>query len=233
MKLTDSHLIVLSNASQRLDRSVLPLPPKLAGDAGAKIVRALIRKKLIVEDVVGDGVDALPVHRTDKHGVRLCLVIADAGVRALGADVDDGVQAANPVALARPATLAQNAVAASLSRTDATNPKRARGAKVPRGPAAQRQADVPLGRKLKPRVAHSQSPGGAAAKAPREDSKLAKLIALLRRAEGASIDRIAKAMDWQHHSVRGTISGALRKKLGLHVVSERNDKGVRIYRIAG
>ena len=46
MKLPDSQLIVLSNASQRLDRSVLPLPPKLADNAGEKIVRALLKKKL-------------------------------------------------------------------------------------------------------------------------------------------------------------------------------------------
>ena len=56
---------------------------------------------------------------------------------------------------------------------------------------------------------------------------------MLRRPEGATIGRIAKAMDWQLHTVRGVISGALKAKLGLKVTSEKNDSGARIYRIAG
>jgi hypothetical protein len=38
-------------------------------------------------------------------------------------------------------------------------------------------------------------------------------------------------MEWQRHTVRGLISGGLKKKLGLHVVSERTDRG-RLYRIS-
>ena len=56
---------------------------------------------------------------------------------------------------------------------------------------------------------------------------------MLRRPEGATVDRIAKAMDWQRHTVRGAIAGALKKKLGLTVTSEKNDTGSRVYRIAG
>jgi hypothetical protein len=45
------------------------------------------------------------------------------------------------------------------------------------------------------------------------------------------IDEIASAMGWQRHTVRGLISGALKKKLGLHVVSKGTDRG-RLYRIS-
>jgi hypothetical protein len=70
-----------------------------------------------------------------------------------------------------------------------------------------------------------------AASAPK--TKLAKLEGMLRRSEGATIAQIAKALDWQLHSVRGAISGSLKKKQGLTVVAEKAADGERVYRIAG
>ena len=69
-------------------------------------------------------------------------------------------------------------------------------------------------------------------KAPRKDSKQAQLIAMLRRAKGATIDEIVEALEWQPHTVRGAIAGALKKKLGLTVVSEKSESRGRIYRIS-
>ena len=69
-------------------------------------------------------------------------------------------------------------------------------------------------------------------KAPRKDSKQARLIAMLRRAKGASIDEVVEALDWQPHTVRGAVAGALKKKLGLDVTSEKDDKRGRVYKIA-
>jgi hypothetical protein len=62
-------------------------------------------------------------------------------------------------------------------------------------------------------------------------SKQDQLIGLLRRPNGATIDELAKATGWQPHSVRGAISGALKKRLGLAVASERSEKRGRVYRI--
>ncbi|CAO3447742.1 hypothetical protein [Azospirillum argentinense] len=56
------------------------------------------------------------------------------------------------------------------------------------------------------------------------------MIVLFRREQGASLDEIVAATGWQKHTVRGAISGALRKRLGLTIESTRTDAG-RVYRI--
>ena len=63
-------------------------------------------------------------------------------------------------------------------------------------------------------------------------SKQDQVLALLRRQDGASIDEIVAATDWQPHSVRGFLSGAVKKRLGIDVVSEKREAGVRRYYVA-
>ncbi len=65
----------------------------------------------------------------------------------------------------------------------------------------------------------------------RTDTKQAKLIAMLEAEDGATVEEIAAAFGWQHHTVRGAIYGALRKKLGLDVTSENIEGRGRVYRI--
>ncbi|HTG20900.1 MAG TPA: DUF3489 domain-containing protein [Reyranella sp.] len=67
---------------------------------------------------------------------------------------------------------------------------------------------------------------------PKPKTKLAQLEAMLRRPDGATIEQISKSLDWQTHSVRGAMSGALKKKQGLTITSEKTDTGRRVYRIA-
>jgi predicted transcriptional regulator len=57
------------------------------------------------------------------------------------------------------------------------------------------------------------------------------MIALLRRPAGATIDEIVAATGWQKHTVRGAIAGALKKKLGLQVTSEKVEGRGRVYQI--
>ncbi len=63
-------------------------------------------------------------------------------------------------------------------------------------------------------------------------SKLGRLEAMLRQPAGATVEQLSKALDWQAHSVRGAMSGALKKKHGLSVTSEKKEDGPRVYRIA-
>ncbi len=65
----------------------------------------------------------------------------------------------------------------------------------------------------------------------RPGTKLAALVVALRRPQGATSLQLMLATGWQPHTVRGAISGMLRKKLGLNVVLAHNDSGERVYRV--
>src|SRR5438105_12551876 len=55
-------------------------------------------------------------------------------------------------------------------------------------------------------------------------SKQDAVIAMLRRAEGVTVDEVASATGWQRHTVRGVFSGTLRKKLGLTLASAKEER---------
>lgn len=82
------------------------------------------------------------------------------------------------------------------------------------------------------KTAGSKPNGQKAWPSVRPGTKQALLIDLLNRKTGATIDEAVEATGWQAHSVRGAISGALKKKLGLVVTSETADGRGRVYRIA-
>jgi hypothetical protein len=65
----------------------------------------------------------------------------------------------------------------------------------------------------------------------REGTKQATLIAMLRAPAGATIEEIMAATGWQSHTVRGAMAGALKKKLGLEVTSEKVEGRGRVYRL--
>ena len=65
----------------------------------------------------------------------------------------------------------------------------------------------------------------------RPGTKLAALVMALRRPQGATSLQLMLATGWQPHTVRGAISGMLRKKLGLNVVLAHNDTGERVYKV--
>jgi hypothetical protein len=97
------------------------------------------------------------------------------------------------------------------------------------------EADVPPA-EAKTKRTRAPKKGKAKKEKPsrtRADSKQSQLIAMLQAPKGASIDEIVKAFGWQPHTVRGAVAGALKKKLGLDVTSEKIAGRGRVYRIAG
>ena len=88
----------------------------------------------------------------------------------------------------------------------------------PRTGAKRKGADTGL-----PRSVAVKRPGG----------KLGLIVKRLEATAGATLDELVHATGWQPHSVRGAISGALKKKLGLIVAAEKVDGRGRVYRITG
>ncbi len=191
-KLTDTQLVILSAAARRQDRAVLPLPKslKIKGGALTKTLEGLRNKGLLEEKPAARNSAAW---REGEDGLRMMLVITDAGLQAIGVEVDEKIG----------------------KRPSSAKPKpRQRSRRAERKPSGA----TPNGR---------TSPTAA-----RPGTKQALLIDLLKRKKGATIEKIVEATGWQAHSVRGAISGALKKKLGLAVTSEKPGDGPRRYRIA-
>jgi hypothetical protein len=67
---------------------------------------------------------------------------------------------------------------------------------------------------------------------PSPRSKQDLVIQMLRQEGGATLLELSAATGWQRHSIRGAISGGLKKKLGLAVTSTRIDGRGRVYAIA-
>jgi hypothetical protein len=65
----------------------------------------------------------------------------------------------------------------------------------------------------------------------RDNSKQARVIAMLKRPEGATIHQICDLTGWQSHTARGFFATALKKKLGLTITSEKPERGERVYHI--
>ncbi len=146
--------------------------------------------------------------RNDKHR----LVATPAGVALLR---EYGVSAAE-VAQAAPPAPARVAQAPKLKSPHVAKPKQAR-ASEPVSQAAKPESRKAQAAPEQPAVREAQG-------------KLGLLIGLLRQPEGATLAAMVTATGWQAHSVHGAMAGAIKKKLGLTVVSEKAGS-VRSWRI--
>jgi hypothetical protein len=135
-----------------------------------------------------------------------------------------------------------NGIPAETANTEAGAPaEQPKAAKKP-GTAAQKAHVAPSkarsGKKASP--AKKATKGAKSAKSPkkkatgaRQGSKTAQVLDLLKRSGGATLKELMKATGWQAHSVRGFLSGALGKKMGLAVTSIKAEDGERRYSVKG
>ena len=100
-------------------------------------------------------------------------------------------------------------------------------------PDASREREPAAPAPAKAKKAATGRNGANAPRKARTGTKLALMIEMLRRPEGATVDQIMDATGWQRHSVRGAFAGALKKKLGFAIASEKVDGRGRVYRVAG
>jgi hypothetical protein len=100
-------------------------------------------------------------------------------------------------------------------------------------PGARRANVAPKkGKAGKKATPAKKAPTGAKkATSARDWSKAAKILDLLKRPNGATAKELTKATGWQPHSIRGFLSGTVRKKMGLTVVSTKDEGGERNYAI--
>ena len=194
-KLSDTQVLILSNAAQRDGNIALPLPESLRGGAAKKVVGALLAKGFLATARASSDADA-QVWGHDDEDWPLTLVATAAGLEAIGVEPEGASQGAT------------GAPGEDAATTDADGDEAAPGA-----PADADGAEAPKTPKT------------------RAGTKQAQMIEMLRAPEGATIAEIAEATGWQPHTVRGAIAGALKKRLGLNVVSEKVEPRGRVYRI--
>jgi hypothetical protein len=204
MKLSDTQLLILSSASQRTDHAAV-LPANLKGSAAKKVVDRLLNEKLLQELRTKD---EMPVWRRGENNRPYSLRITKAGLRAI--EVQVVAEAADNNATADPDEVA--AVDVPTEAKSSGRPSRAKRSGAKKTAAVSAKATKASSDRIKP------------------DSKQDKIVALLQRREGATLDALVKETQWQKHSVRGFLAGTVRKKLKLSLLSEKID-GVRTYRI--
>jgi hypothetical protein len=135
----------------------------------------------------------------------------DTGVRRIWQAIQKLAPRAEAVMIAAPnAEKEPNSAAAADSMVPPKSPKVRRSRKSAAKPARAKQLDIE----------------------PRQGTKKAAVLALLERPKGATLAEIQKATGWQAHSVRGFLSAALGKKMGLTIESLRREDGQRVYRLA-
>jgi predicted ArsR family transcriptional regulator len=214
-RLSDTQLVILSAAAQRADLSVQPLPDDLTLKGGAlKKVMESLRNRGLIRVLGGDG---------EPERV----VITSEGMAAIGVETEDDAPGA--------ATLPHTIPTAADSGVEAVN--------APAPPTGADGAATSAKSKAKAKSAKQGKAAPAEKPTPRAGTKQAKMIELLKRPEGATVEQIAEVTGWQNHTIRGAISGALKKKLGLIVEATRtrevgpNKMGAKgsstVYRITG
>jgi hypothetical protein len=200
-KLTDTQLIVLSSAAQH-DEGLATRPANLNAAAAMKVASSLIDKGLVRE--IRAKADAPVWHENDDG--RFALKITRVGREAIGVEDDEEQHAAQSSAgtgASKPKNSASKAAGKKGAKTPSARTKAARGKTA--GDAESSSAQVRAG------------------------SKQAKIIELMKRTKGATLDEMVKATDWLPHTIRAALTGLRKRGFALERINDEA-KG-SVYRI--
>jgi Protein of unknown function (DUF3489) len=187
-KLSDTQFAILSEASQRKDRSLIP-PKTLKAAAAQKVAAKLLKAGLVREIKAKTGMKAW--RRDEETGQAYSLKLTDAGLKAIAAD-ERGSQ--------------------SIPSTSRNTNEDSSKAKIGADLAAARGAT-----------------GAPTAAPPRLGTKIARVVELLQRDQGAKLDELIAATGWLPHTARASLTG-LRHR-GYEVRLERGENGrASVYR---
>lgn len=175
-KLTDSQLLILSQAANREGGRILPITnTRLNKASQTRVIKSLLKKGFVEEIPMKPGDEPW----RENKGLAYTLIIAEAGLKAIGVREGRGDNNSN-LEVSRPYT--KDVI------------------KTPAKPSNQ---------------------------ATKQD----QLLALLKRKKGANTKELMATSGWQAHSVRGFLSGTVRKKLGLNLQASQHPKRGRVYTI--
>jgi uncharacterized protein DUF3489 len=207
LKLSDAQLVLLSAAAQRDDRC-LALTPAAKGRVAGRVIEKLIAGGL-VREVMAKA--RAPVWRRDDENARsYALKLTATGLKAIAVDQDERQEAAEELNSTR-----------GVNRSNAapTTLRKEQG----------RRTDVGHGRDAEElRVRRDGSLTETPPAVPRAGSKLAEVIDLLSRDQGATIGELMAATHWLPHTTRAALT-SLRKR-GYEIERLRSDQVTR-YRV--
>jgi Protein of unknown function (DUF3489) len=216
--LTDAQFLVLSEAAGR-DSGFIVIPERLKGKAAQSFVRSLIGKELVREVPFKTG---MPVWRRNvESGKTYALVITAVGRKAIPIETTHQNSHAIPAKKSGGTTNGDS----PKERSDHATP-RARTTKSRVRPPEKRGRTGNAQRKDVGRPLKNELTG---ANAPRPGSKLAGVIVLLSREQGAGIEDLTAATGWLPHTTRAALTG-LRKR-GYVLARERREGADTVYRI--
>jgi hypothetical protein len=201
-KLTDTQLIVLSSAAQH-DEGLATRPANLNAAAATKVASSLIDKGCVRE--IRAKANASVWHEADDG--RFALKITRAGREAIGVDDEEQQHAASPSALAD-ASKSKKSGSKSAGKKDAAKTATART-----------------------KAARTTTAGNAESSSAqvRAGSKQAKIIELMKRGKGATLDEMIEATEWLPHTTRAALTGLRKRGFALERIKDEA-KG-SVYRI--
>ena len=233
-KLSDFDLVVLAAAGADDDLRVLPLPASLKGDHETlKLpLQDLMRRGLIAE---APTTEVETIWCKTETGERLALMITDAGLAAIEGEAAHSIEKPQRKVIKESPPSQPAAKPKSSNGRTQTKVKPVAKPKQGAGKAHPSKATTQTTKLKTPN--RSSSPDNDNVFDPEtqkrfsDKTKCGIIIKLLKRKNGTTVSELMEIAGWQAHSIRGFMSGTVRRRYGLPLTSEKKPGKERRYRI--